>query len=158
VERHLLGHKGTETITINVDHGDTPPSTPRRAMRWRQRSDEPPPLESTTVACKTCCMTTTRTIERPAWWWFVLLDGGLLTLGVLALSPRGAAWMRERAPLPSTRVLRSLLLAALVTHLTEGGVAWRRAKHDDLDASRWALQTAVVGFPSLRLLVAQRSS
>ena len=102
-------------------------------------------------------MTAPQTIERPAWWWFVLLDGSLLALTVLAISPRLADRVRARAPLPSTRVLRSILVAALMTHLVEGWVAWRRAKRDDLDAGRWALQTAVVGFPSLRLLTSQRS-
>ena len=63
--------------------------------------------------------------DRPAWWWFALLDGPLGLLALLALRPGLAAKVRRRIPLQSDRTLRAL---------------------------PWALQTTLVGFPSLLLL------
>lgn len=101
---------------------------------------------------KTRTMARAQRIEHPHWSWFVLLDGSLGVLSALVLAPSLAARVRRRGPLPSTRTLRAILVGALVVHLAEGGVAWRLARRDDLDAPRWALQTAIVGFPSLLLL------
>ncbi len=89
---------------------------------------------------------------RPALGWFLLLDGGLLALLVVALVPPFAARVRRMVPLPSDRVLRAVLLAAIVTHLGEGLAAAIMAGRRGRDVRGWAIQTTIVGFPSLRLL------
>ena len=89
---------------------------------------------------------------RPAVGWFLLLDGGLLALAAVALIPALATRVRSRVPLPSDRVLRLVLLGALVTHLGEGIAAAIMATRRGRDARAWAIQTTIVGFPSLRLL------
>jgi len=89
---------------------------------------------------------------RPALGWFLLLDGGLLALCAVALVPSLARRVRQTVPLPSDRVLRMVLLAALLTHLGEGVAAAIMASRRGRDVRRWAAQTAIVGFPSLRLL------
>ena len=89
---------------------------------------------------------------RPALGWFLLLDGGLLALSAVVLIPSLAAWLRRSVPLPSNRVLRWVLLGALLTHLGEGAAAAAMASRRGRDVHGWALQTTIVGFPSLRLL------
>ena len=95
---------------------------------------------------------------RPTIGWFLLLDGGLLALTVVALIPPLAARLRARVPLPSDRVLRLVLLGALLTHVAEGLAAGVMARSRGRDAAAWAIQTTIVGFPSLRLLAATPSS
>jgi hypothetical protein len=88
----------------------------------------------------------------PSVGWFVLLDGGLVLLAVLSASPGAYRALGRRVPLPSRAGLRRLLVGALALHLAEGAVAARLAQRRGLDAGAWALQTAIVGFPSLRIL------
>jgi uncharacterized membrane-anchored protein len=97
------------------------------------------------------------TIDRPALAWFLLLDGGLVLLAALALLPGVADRVRSHLPVPSTKVLRTILLLAIVVHLGEGAIAWVLASKRGLDARRWATQTAIVGFPSLRLLASHQA-
>ncbi len=91
-------------------------------------------------------------VTRPAARWFVLLDGGLVALAVLALSPRAHAAVAARAPLPSRPALLRLLGGAVALHVGEGLVAGRVAARHGLPVGPWAGQTLVVGFPSLRAL------
>ena len=91
---------------------------------------------------------------RPALGWFLLLDGGLLALCAVALVPSLARRVRQTVPLPSDRVLRAVLVAALLTHVGEGFAAAIMAGRRGREVPRWAVQTAIVGFPSLRLLAA----
>jgi hypothetical protein len=86
---------------------------------------------------------------RPALGWFVVLDGGVVALTVLALSPRAHAALDARAPLPSRPVLRALLGLTAVLHVGEALVARRIATRHQLDGRGWARQTFVAGFPSL---------
>jgi len=97
-------------------------------------------------------MKTDATIERPSIASFVILDGSLAVLAALAISPGLADQVRRRVPIPSNRVLRWILIAAGVVHLGEGVVAWRLAQAKGLNARSWAVQTTLVGFPSLVLL------
>jgi hypothetical protein len=99
-------------------------------------------------------MDVTRDPIRPSFGWFLLLDGGLAALAALCLLPGLAAAVRRRMPLPSDRALRGLLIGAIVVHLGEGTAAYIAAKAKGRHAFGWAVQTAVVGFPSLRLLAA----
>lgn len=90
---------------------------------------------------------------RPALGWFLLLDGGLIALGALCILPGLARAARRRLPIPSDRALRAILAAALLTHVLEGIGAAAIASRRGRDPLRWAAQSAVVGFPSLRLLL-----
>jgi len=92
------------------------------------------------------------TFRRPPLGWFVLLDGGLATLAVLATRPRRYDAAAARVPLPPRAQLKALLAAALAVHGAEAAVAHRLARRHGLPAGRWAGQTLVVGFPSLRAL------
>lgn len=96
--------------------------------------------------------TTPPTSTRPALGWFLLLDGGLLVLACLVVAPPLARRLRSRGPLPSDQALRWLLLAAILVHVSEALAAWALASRRGLAARPWVLQTALVGFPSLRLL------
>ncbi|MEI7746561.1 MAG: DUF4499 domain-containing protein [Actinomycetota bacterium] len=96
-------------------------------------------------------------IDRPAWWYFAGLDGALLALGLLACIPSWAAQVRDSLWLPSQGLLIGLFIAALLVHLGEALFAYSRAKAAELPAFAWALQTFVVGFPSLRKLLAQEA-
>jgi len=88
----------------------------------------------------------------PSVGWFVLLDGGLALLAVLGVSPGAHEAVGRRVPLPPRWALRRLLVGALALHVAEGAVAARLARRRGLDPGPWALQTMVVGFPSLRIL------
>ncbi|MEI6453436.1 MAG: DUF4499 domain-containing protein [Actinomycetes bacterium] len=96
-------------------------------------------------------------IDRPAWWCFAALDGPLLLLGLLACIPSWAAQLRDSLWLPSQGLLLGLFIAALLVHLGEALFAYSRAKAAELPAFAWALQTFVVGFPSLRKLLAHQA-
>jgi len=91
-------------------------------------------------------------VARPALGWFVVLDGGVVVLATLVASPRAYDVAASRVPLPRHRLLRGLLAATVVIHAAEALAAWRVARGRGLDARGWALQTLVVGFPSLRAL------
>lgn len=88
---------------------------------------------------------------RPALAWFLLLDGGVAALVPLAFSRSAYEKARETVPLPEQSQLRQLVVGTAVVHVGEAAFAYRRAKRLGLGdaAGRWALQTFVVGFPSL---------
>lgn len=91
-------------------------------------------------------------LTRPAPAWFVVLDGGVVALTVLSLSPTAYAAARARTPLPSRAALQALLGATAVLHVGEAAYARRTARALDLDVAGWTRQTFVVGFPSLLAL------
>ncbi|HEX3795423.1 MAG TPA: DUF4499 domain-containing protein [Acidimicrobiales bacterium] len=90
-------------------------------------------------------------VVRPSWAWFTLLDGGLVALAVLSTNQDLHASVSESlpAPLPARPALRKLLGAAIAVHVGEAMVATRMARRRGLPARGWALQTFIVGFPSL---------
>jgi hypothetical protein len=93
-------------------------------------------------------------VVRPSWAWFALLDGGIATLAVLGTSENAYSAVKNAVPaaLPERRVLRAMLVATAVIHLAEAVVAARGARRRGLRARGWALQTFMVGFPSLLAL------
>ena len=91
-------------------------------------------------------------VDHPRLFWFAILDGGLLALISLVLSPRAASAVRQRVQIPTNRSLRTILVAALAVHLGEALAAGAMARRRGLDTRGWALQTLIVGFPSLVLL------
>jgi len=99
-------------------------------------------------------MTTTTDLPvfaRPGLGWFLLLDGGLISLKLLALHKPTYDKVRETIPLPEQSELQRLLAGTAVVHVGEAIWAYRRAKRHGLGdaAGKWAVQTFVVGFPSL---------
>ena len=81
--------------------------------------------------------------------------GGLGTLGVLAFDAGAyATWCAHLAAGLSQGWLRIIFVAALLTHAAEAASALRLARRAGLatSAGGWAVQTFVLGFPSLRLL------
>jgi len=90
-------------------------------------------------------------VVRPSWAWFALLDGGIVALVLLAAldGARDAVAAHSPVPVPPRRVLRGILAAAAFIHVVEALLAGRYARRRSLSARGWALQTLVVGFPSL---------
>jgi hypothetical protein len=90
-------------------------------------------------------------VVRPSLFWFVLLDGGIVVLARLALSPRAHEQASEMSSgkLPPRPALRNLLVATAVIHAGEAMVAGRMARRRGLSPRGWRLQTFIVGFPSL---------
>lgn len=82
--------------------------------------------------------------------WFVLLDSGMLLLIVLVSSRKAYDRLKKIVPLPSRRTVGLILAAATVIHLGEAVFAFRSAKRRGFDdaATKWALQSFIVGFPS----------
>jgi hypothetical protein len=60
-------------------------------------------------------------------------------------------------PIGSNSALRKIFLAAILIHLAEGAVAGALARKKGLSSGDWAIQTTIVGFPSLLALAAQKS-
>ncbi len=87
--------------------------------------------------------------RRAGWGWFALLDGGIVALTVLATNGDAYGRVASRVPLPQRGALRALLAATFAIHVTEGAVAATLASRRGLPPGKWALQTFVVGFPSL---------
>lgn len=87
----------------------------------------------------------------PGLGWFLFLDGGIAMLKLLALSRPAYEKARETVPLPEQSELRKLLAVTAALHVGEAAFAYRRAKRLGLGdaAGQWAVQTFVVGFPSL---------
>jgi len=101
--------------------------------------DSPPPASSSAPD-----------FSRPAGGWFVLLDGGIVVLAVLSTSDAAYRAVRARVPVPPRPALRGMLAATAVIHLVEAAAAYRTARRKgSANAKRWAVQTLVVGFPSL---------
>lgn len=93
-------------------------------------------------------------VVRPSWLWFLLLDGGIVVLAKLALSPRAYERAAELSgdALPPRESLQALLVATAVIHAAEAVAAGRRAKRLGLAPRGWRVQTLFVGFPSLLAL------
>jgi Domain of unknown function (DUF4499) len=91
-------------------------------------------------------------LVHPHWGWFVLLDGGLALLCSLSFSDRAHGGMARFSPLPRQRFLRRLFVLAVAIHVFEAIGAARGARRRGLPVRVWAMQTLVVGFPSLLAL------
>lgn len=81
--------------------------------------------------------------------------GGLGTLGVLAFDAGAyATWCAHATAGLAQGRLRIIFVAAVLTHAAEARYAWRLARRAGLETSArgWAVQTFLLGFPSLRLL------
>jgi len=93
-------------------------------------------------------------VERPAVGWQVAVLGGLGLLFALAFVPEAYAfWRRSVGPMLPRRVLQGIAAAAIALHVGEATYAYSLAKREGMEtAGRWAWQTLLFGYPSLRLL------
>ena len=93
-------------------------------------------------------------VVRPPWGWFAVLDGGIVTLILLACHDgvSEAVTHLSPVPLPTQSLARRLLIGTAAIHLVEGLVAARVARRGGLPSRGWGAQTFVVGFPSLLAL------
>jgi hypothetical protein len=91
-------------------------------------------------------------VVRPHWGWFALLDGGLVLLCAVSFSDRLYGRVARIGPLPRRSALGRLLGVAVAVHVVEAMAAARGARRRTLPVRGWALQTLVVGFPSLLAL------
>lgn len=95
-------------------------------------------------------------IERPAaiWWWLIVPP--MTLLGVLSASAAQAQAWRAWSGLPMDQLVYQWIFAgAMAAHVGEGAAAWWLAGRSAEAPRRlgWALQTLVLGYPSLRLLL-----
>ncbi len=99
-------------------------------------------------------------VERPHVFWWSSILFGMSLLAVLALSDGAYALWESRVTtwLPQS-LLRLILVAAVAAHIGEGLYAYRLAGRLGLQRSQlgWGMQTLVLGFPSLRLLLRRAS-
>ena len=93
-------------------------------------------------------------VERPALGWWIAIGGGLGLLFALAYVPEAhALWRRHIGPMMPRKVLQGIAAAAIALHVGEASYAYVIArKHGMKTAGRWAWQTLLMGYPSLRLL------
>ncbi len=93
-------------------------------------------------------------VERPALGWQVAVLGGLGLLFALAFVPEAYAfWRKHVGPMFPRRVLQGIAVVAIGLHVGEATYAYTLAKREGMaTAGRWAWQTLLFGYPSLRLL------
>jgi hypothetical protein len=86
--------------------------------------------------------------------WFVLLDGGIVALITLVVSRSSYDKVSDLSSgkLPPQSRLRALLVGTAAIHAGEAMMASRIARRRGVASRGWALQTFVVGFPSLLAL------
>ncbi len=94
-------------------------------------------------------------VQRPHLLWWVSVWGGLGLLFVLAFSDAAyAGWLTSIGPMFSVRVLQIIAAIATLLHVGEGVFAYITARRANLEtAFGWGVQTFLLGFPSLRLLL-----
>jgi hypothetical protein len=95
--------------------------------------------------------TNERGVVRPHWLWFLVLDGGIWLLIQFVINPGLYERVRDRSGdrLPPHGTIKGLLAGTAVIHTGEAIVAGRMAAQRGLPRRPWAIQTFVVGFPSL---------
>lgn len=95
-------------------------------------------------------------VDRPHWAYWTSILFGMSLLALLALhDDTYAAWCTHVTTVFSRPLLRVLLIGAVAAHVGEAAYAYSLASRARLLNTRigWTLQTLVLGFPSLRLLL-----
>lgn len=94
-------------------------------------------------------------VERPYIGWWVSIIAGLTVNAVIAFHADAYAWWCTHVTtvLPQ-RLVQTIFIAAVLTHVAEATYALRLAQRRGLrnSAAGWCAQTLLLGFPSLRLL------
>ena len=91
------------------------------------------------------------TVERPPLGWWIAIFGGLGINALVGFNAGAyASWCNHITTLLPQTTIRNIFLGAVVVHLGEATYAWRLASQAGLkSAPGWALQTFLLGFPSL---------
>jgi len=95
-------------------------------------------------------------IEHPHVGWWVSVLGGMGFLAVLAFNSGAyTLWCGLVTTALPQGLLRGIFIIAVLLHLGEGTYALRVAQRAGLGAQAvaWSVQTMLLGFPSLRLLL-----
>lgn len=97
-------------------------------------------------------------VERPHVGWWISIIGGLGLTAALALSDGAFAWWSATVTTALSReLIRGIFYGAAFLHVFEASYAFSVAKKLGLaSAPGWGLQTFILGFPSLRLLLKRR--
>ncbi len=93
---------------------------------------------------------------RPPWFLWVAVIGGLALVGALGFSPNAHAyWAARLHSFPAPSVFQWVLGVGLAVHAWEGWYCYRVATDLGMNRSAraWAGQSALVGYPSTRLLL-----
>ncbi|MEM9068063.1 MAG: DUF4499 domain-containing protein [Myxococcota bacterium] len=93
-------------------------------------------------------------VSRPHLGWWLSIGGGLTLVFALALSDGAwSEWVNVFGGFPGRFAVRCIAAGAAALHVSEGVLA-RLAVRKGLPAARcWGIQTLLVGYPSLRLLL-----
>lgn len=96
-------------------------------------------------------MTRRDAFERPPLGSWIVIAGGLGLNALVGFSDSAyALWCRHVTSVLPQHVIRNIFLGAVVVHVGEAAYAWRLARGAGLEsAAAWALQTLLIGFPSL---------
>lgn len=99
----------------------------------------------------TAAMPSTDRFSSPSALWFLALDSGVAVVTAMSVSQGAYDKVAAALPVPSRKVVQTLLLGTAAVHVAEAVGAYRFARRRGMErsAGRWALQTFVVGFPSL---------
>ena len=91
------------------------------------------------------------TVERPPLGWWIAILGGLGINALVGFSDAAyAAWCTHVTTVLPQATIRNIFLVAVLVHAGEATYAWRLATQAGLQsASGWAMQTFLLGFPSL---------
>ena len=94
-------------------------------------------------------------VHRPHPLWWISIFGGLGLLFTLTFSSAAYAWwVANLTPMFPVVVLQWISAGAIALHVGEGLYAYLRAKGAGLPtAAGWGLQTLMLGYPSMRLLL-----
>jgi hypothetical protein len=106
-------------------------------------------------------MRTADTVERPHLGWWLATCGGLGFTALLGFDAGVYAFWRDHVTaIVPQRGWAVVFVGSYVIHLGEALYARARARRAGLVASAngWAVQTFLLGFPSLRLLLARTRS
>ncbi len=93
-------------------------------------------------------------VQRPPLGWWIAILGGLALNAWIGFSDSAyAVWCSiVTTALPQT-LIRNIFLGGVLVHIGEAAYAWRMATLANLrSAPGWALQTFLLGFPSLMRL------
>lgn len=95
------------------------------------------------------------TVERPKMGWWIIILGSFSLLTVLAFNPTAYQFFNQNFLSFFTQIhLKTLFFGALLIHLSEAFYALKVARQKKLQRSAsWFLQTLLLGYPSLRLLL-----
>ena len=93
-------------------------------------------------------------VKLPHWGWWLSIGSGLTLLSVLTLSSVAYAWWTSHVTTIFTPlVLQGLFAFAWLAHVMEAAYAYRLCRAHGIPEWGWSVQTFVVGFPSLLLLL-----